>query len=169
MLSELRDHQEELYAKVHQRFPGVQVAGPTLAPSSAELMGDLSYAMDVGNLHIYFVALPIDVYGMDRHLRKTRVMTGSKPLICTENNFIIGDRYAYGPDGSGEHAQASGYAEMGRLLGERGVARAFCYELVDGSSPRDPVTHRENNFGCFRADWSAKPLAGEVRKACRRG
>ncbi len=169
VLTELLQHQEELYAKVHQRFPGVQVAGPTLDPDNARLMGDLSYAMDLGNLHIYFVDLPIDVYGMDRHLRGTRVMTGSKSLICTESNFIIGDGYTYRTDASGEQAQASGYAEMLRLLGRRGVTRAFCYELVNGSSPSDRSSHRENNFGCFRADWSAKPLASTVRDACRRG
>ncbi len=169
VLTELREHQEELYAKVHQRFPGVQVAGPTLDPDNAELMGDLSYAMDLGNLHIYFKRLPIDVYGMDRHLRKTRIMTGSKPLICTESNFIIGDRYSYRADGAGRRAQASGYTSTMALLGERGVNRTFCYELVDGSSPRDPSKHRENNFGCFRTDWSPKPLAFEVRDACRRG
>jgi hypothetical protein len=169
VLKELREHQEELYAKVHQRFPGVQVAGPTLDPDNAELMGDLSHAMDLGNLHLYFTRLPIDVDGMDRHLRQTRRMTGSRPLIATESNFIIGDGYRYGANREGERAQASGYVEILRRLGERGVTRVFCYELVDGSSPRDPTSGRENNFGCFRSDWSAKPLAFEVREVCQRG
>lgn len=169
VLTELREHQEELYSKVHQRFPGVQVAGPTLAPSNARLMGNLSHAMDLGNFHIYFEQLPIDVYGMDRHLRLTRLMTADKPLICTESNFIIGDGCSYHADRSGRQAQASAFAEMLVLLGERGVTRVFCYELVDGSRPSDPSTHRENNFGCFRADWSAKPLAVTVRDTYRQG
>ncbi|HSH58309.1 MAG TPA: hypothetical protein VK988_01460, partial [Acidimicrobiales bacterium] len=169
VLKELREHQEELYAKVHQRFPGVQVAGPTLDPDYAEAMGDLSHAMDLGNLHIYFRNLPIDVYGMHHHLRQTRIISGTKPLICTESNFIIKDGYPYADDARGEQAQASGYTETLQMLSERGVLRVFCYELVEGSSPKDPNSHRENNFGCFRADWSPKPLGFNVRDVCRRG
>ncbi len=72
--------------------------------------------------------------------------TGSRPLICTETNFIVGNRYTYSANAEGEQAQAASYAT--RLLGERGVTRVSCYELVNGSSQRDAAaSHPENNFG----------------------
>ncbi len=166
--SELRAHQIELYRQVKERWPTMRVLGPTVAPSNSTVVGDLSAHMDIGNIHIYFTTLPIDTYGMNRALRLAKDMNGTRPVVATEMNFIIGDGYT-----GTEEDQRTGFAETIKLLGERDVHRVMAYELLQPSRPKFASTHRENNFGAAKqksdGTWVVKPVFFPVREANRRG
>lgn len=158
--ADLWSHQEELYRKVKARFPTVSVAGPSLSASGSSHMGDLSDFLDLGNLHYYDVDDPLDLYAIDWELRHNRLLVGDRQLVATEANFIV-----YDGSRSSEEIQARQCQDLFALLGERGAHRVFVYELVDEPQREG----REAHFGCFRSNWSAKPLAEVVRTACRRG
>ncbi len=46
---------------------------------------------------------------------------------------------------------------------------ALCNQVLDHVKLYQRLTTKENRFGCFRADWSPKPLAAKVVPAHRRG
>jgi hypothetical protein len=161
---ELSAYTEELYAKVRDRpaFDGIPVVGPAigLSKDSGPLFGDHSRHMDVGNFHFYQPATQVDLRYYRASLAGARAVSGDKPIVATELNGIIGD----GHPGT-EADQAANYRFLMELFGQDGIQRGFCYQLLDFSKPSEPLTHHENNFGCYRADHSAKPLAEAVREA----
>ncbi len=169
--AEIIEGQHRLYEAVQARsvLRDLPVWGPALNKDASRRIGDLSAYMDIGGGHLYFTKRPIDAAGFSDWLDANKTLNGSKPLIPTETNFIIGDGYPNLANAAGEEEQRKGFEEI--MLGwhQAGVKRAFCYELLNGSDPKWPSTHRENNFGCFRTDGSTKPLAFAVREACRRG
>ncbi len=164
---ELSAYTKELYAKVRERpaFDGIPVVGPSigLSKDSGPVFGDHSEYMDVGNFHFYQPATQVDVRYYRASLAGARAVSGSKPMVATEVNGIIGDGYP-----GTEQDQAWNYEHLMRLFGEDGIRRGFCYQLLDFSKLSRPLTHRDNNFGCYRADYSAKPLAESVRTVNRR-
>ncbi len=165
----LRAHQVELYRQVKERWPTMPVVGPSLSYKTGRLVGDLSAHLDIGNLHYYAsVGNGIDRSDLDARIAEARLVSGTKPMWATEANGIMGDGY---PDSDQDQAEIM--RRLYRLLGERGIQRVFSYELLDGSRPRRPPTHRENNFGAFRiggdGSLQAKPVFFEVRAANRRG
>jgi hypothetical protein len=164
---ELSAYTKELYAKVRDRpaFDGIPVVGPSLGLSKTwgPLFGDHSRYMDVGNFHFYQPATQVDIRYYRASLAGARAVSGSKPMVATEVNGIIGDGYA-----GNEVDQAWNYDHLMRLLGHDGIHRGFCYQLLDFAKPSRPLTHQENNFGCYRFDYTAKPLAEAVRKLNRR-
>ena len=166
---DLRTHQKELYRQVKERWPSMPVLGPSLSYKTGKLVGNLSAHLDLGNLHYYgSKGDGIDLSDLDERIANARLVSGTKPLWATEANGIMGDGYV-----DTEQDQAEVMRRLYRLLGERGIQRVFSYELLNGSRPRRPPTHRENNFGAFKINGSgmrkAKPLFFEVRAANRRG
>jgi hypothetical protein len=163
---ELSAYTRDLYAKVRDRraFDGIPVVGPSigLSKDSGPVFGDHSRHMDVGNFHFYQPASQIDLGYYRASLAGARTVAGSKPMVATEVNGIIGDGYP-----GTEADQARSYEYLMRLLGEDGIRRGLCYQLFDFSQPSRPLSHRENNFGCYRVDFSAKPLATAVRRVNR--
>ncbi len=164
---ELSAYTKELYAKVRNRptFEGIPVIGPSIGLSKdfGPVFGDHSGHMDVGNFHFYQPATHVDVRYYRASLAGARAVSGNKPMVATEVNGIIGDGYP-----GTEADQAASYESLMELFGDDGIRRGFCYQLLDFSSPSRPLSHRENNFGCYRADYSAKPLAVSVSHAARR-
>ncbi|MBW3626291.1 MAG: hypothetical protein KY412_01640 [Actinobacteria bacterium] len=164
---ELSSYTKELYTKVRNRpaFDGIPVVGPSIgfSKSSGPLFGDHSAFMDVGNFHFYQPATQLDLRYYRASLAGARAVSATKPMVATETNGIIGA----GLPGTEEH-QARSYESLTDLFGGDGIRRAFCYQLFDFSRPSRPLTDRENNFGCFRPDYSAKPLAASVRETNRR-
>ncbi len=132
-------------------------------------VGDLSDHLDLGNVHYYgSTTNGIDVSDLDERIANARLVSGTKPLWATEAGGIVGDGYT-----DTEQDQAHVMRRLYQLLGQRGVERVFSYELVNGSRPSRPPTHRENNFGAHEVvadgSWNAKPVFFEVRAANRRG
>lgn len=172
--AELSAYTEELYAKVRARraFKRVPVVGPSLAypKGSGPHLGDHSAHMDVGNVHIYQPSYQVDTRYVQACIDGARVVSGAKPMIATELNGQIGDGIVrwdgYEPT---EADQAWCYELLMSEVAKRGVHRGFCYQLLDHVKLYQPLTTKENRFGCFRADWSPKPLAAKVILANRRG
>ena len=164
---ELSTYTKELYAKVRERpvFDHVPVVGPSigLSKDSGPLFGDHSEHMDIGNFHFYQPAPRVDLRYYRESLAGARAVSGTKPMVATEVNGIIGDGYP-----GTEEDQAQTYEFLMDLFGEDGIHRGFCYQLLDFSDLSHPLTHRDNNFGCYRVDFSAKPLAASVRQVNQR-
>ncbi|HEV2810765.1 MAG TPA: hypothetical protein VGV93_10265 [Acidimicrobiales bacterium] len=164
---ELSTYVKELYAKVRDRpaFEGIPVIGPSIGLSKdfGPVFGDHSGHMDIGNFHFYQPATQVDIPYYRASLAGARTVSGNKPMVATEVNGIIGDGYP-----GTEEDQAASYESLMGLFGDDGIRRGFCYQLFDFSSPSRPLSHRENNLGCYRADYTAKPLAVPVDKTNRR-
>ncbi len=169
--SQIKEGQQRLFEAVQARsvLRDLPVFGPALSKSAARRIGSLGPYMDLGGWHIYFVERPIDTWGFQDSYDAAMTLSGGKPLLPTESNFIIGDGYVNGANAAGEEEQRKGFEEIMLGFHQLGIKRAFCYELLNGSRPQEVSTHRENNFGCFRTDASTKPLAYAVREANRRG
>ena len=169
--AQIIEGQQMLYEAVKAR-PALRsylVWGPATYKSTARRIGSLGAYMDVGGWHIYFRERPIDTWGFNDAYDAARTLSGGKRLIPTEANFIIGDGFPNLADRAGEREQLLGYEDMQTGFSQLGIDRVFCYELFNGSDPKFASTHRENNFGCFRSDGSAKPLSNAVLAANRRG
>jgi hypothetical protein len=139
----------------------VPVVGPSIT-WSPERVGDLSPFLDYGNWHPYpggkCPTCP-DPYGqnLDTFLPRYRAPSGAKPMVMTEAGYHNAVRREGDPHRAVSELAAGKY--MPRLLLEhfnRGFARTYIYELVDGWS--DPArTESEANFGLLRNDGSEKP------------
>ncbi len=166
---QLRAHQKELHRQVKARWPGMPVVGPSLSLKTGAYVGDLSAHLDYGNVHYYASKTNgLSLSDLDNRIASAKRVSGTKPLWATEANGIMGDGYI-----DTEQDQALSQRVLYQLLGQRGVHRVFSYELLDGSRPSRPQTHRENNFGAIEITaegiWRAKPVFFEVRAANRRG
>ena len=165
----LRAHQKELYRQVKARWPGMPVVGPSLSYKTGGHVGDLSAYMDYGNLHYYgSMTNGISRSDLDNRIANAKLVSGRKPIWATEANGIVGDGYI-----DTVEDQAWVLRTLYEMLGQRGVHRVFAYELLNGSRPSRPPSHRENNFGTFEitpaGTWQSKPVFFEVRAANRRG
>lgn len=165
---QIRDHQRALWSAVKSRWPNLTVVGPSLSYKiTGAYVGDLSAYLDVGNFHYYGLATGIDTRDLDARLADKRKVSGSKPMIATESNGVIGDGYV-----GTELDQANTMRLLHQLLGARGVHRVFTYETLQPSNPKYSPTHRESNFGIYERGgdgrWYAKPVFFPVRDANRR-
>lgn len=171
---ELSDYTKELYARVkaHPVLGDVPVLGPALAypKGSGPYFGDHSTSMDVGTVHIYQPAYQVDTRYVQACIDGARAVSGTKTLWATELGAQIGDEVTrsdgYKPT---ENDQAWCFDVLRAEVGRRGVHRGFCYQLCNWVKRYESETTRENQFGCFRRDWSRKPLADRVVAANRAG
>jgi hypothetical protein len=154
----LRASQHELYEGVKgtPALSHVPVIGPSLTSEAAfRAVGDLSPAIDAGNVHDYFAAHEPETRGwglgdygsIAYNINVARVVAPRAPLQATETG--------YGTDATDrtvdETAQA---AYLPRLLLEHfraGLTRTFAYELIDEGGP--PFEH----YGIVRPDLTPKP------------
>jgi hypothetical protein len=166
--SELTAHVQSLWNKVRARpaFNNIPIIGPSIFNVDNVGVQVPSYAQWVnkGNLHYYARQDGINTRDLGENIDAANVIFGNKELWVTETGALYGDTYPGTEEGQGTY-----YELLMQLMGERGVKRAFCYELFNGSRPKETATHHENNFGCYRTDGSAKPLAAKVLVANRRG
>jgi hypothetical protein len=139
----------------------VKVLGPTIvwAPTA---LGNQSAYMDYGNWHPYPGGeCPTcgDAYGqnVDTFMAKYRTISGTKPIIATETGY----HNAVKQTTTGHRAVSERAAAIytPRLLLEyfnRGFARTYLYELIDGAD--DPTLTQPNaHFGLLRYDGTEKP------------
>ncbi len=168
--AQIIEGQQRLFEAVNARSALAKYAvfGPATYKSTARRIGSLGPYMDIGGWHIYFTKRPIDTWAYNDSYDAAMTLSGGKKLLPTETNFIIGDGYTNLANAAGEEEQRKGFEEIMLAHHQAGLYRAICYELLNGSDPKFKSTHRENNFGCFRADGSIKPLAYALREACRR-
>lgn len=156
------------------RRRGVGVLGPSLGRegSYAEL-GDLSDAMDVGNIHAYTggrqpeaAEIPGTFVLAEGGLDLVRATTGRRPLVVTETGYH--DAFAQiGRQPPTAREPAAGY-QLRTLLQNSalGIRRTFVYELLDQHA--DPAgLNQEANFGLFDHEFQPKPSAAALRNLLR--
>jgi hypothetical protein len=149
----IRKFQNELYSvmKADPATASLPVLSPSLADAwNASKLKDV--ACDLGNMHSYagggIPSLEID----NRWIPQTKIMC-NKPIVATECG------YHNGVEIEGQHYGVSELAAAKYLLRlfleyyNRGIQRAFAYELIDAALP-DP---KAMNFGLLRHDGSPKP------------
>lgn len=172
-------HQRDLYAGVKAdavlRRRGVRVYGPSFGRlENAAAVGDLSDAMDVGNLHAYSGGrMPEDAEpgrapgeGLPERLRLARELSGSKPMVLTEVGFHNADRQPGRMPPSPEEVAAIYTVRMVLEHARLGIARTYIYELYDAF--RDPLkVTAESNFGLFTHGGDPKPAATALRRLLR--
>jgi hypothetical protein len=158
-----RDYQRWLHAAV-RGTPAIgerPLIGPSLvfsadSPSSWDILGDVSDALDYGNIHAYPGGGPPET-NLSAELAQARQISGDKPVVATEAGYHNAIR-----QGNWDHPgvpEAVAGAYIPRLFLEyfrRGVARTYTYELVD-EWPGQAAVNQEASFGLVRSDFSRKP------------
>ena len=162
--AELRDYQQRLYAAIKgdPSLAALPVIGPSiLHRSSQEAVGDISGAVDYGNIHSYPDGEAPET-NLNSQLDRAALNSGPKPIVATETGYHTALNW------TGEHRPVSEEAMatyMPRLFLEyfgRGVPRTFSYELID-EKPDPANAERESNFGLLRNDLSPKPAFTALR------
>jgi len=157
-VSTLRDHQTRLYraAKGNSKTRNIPVLAPALGMRQGYTeLGNLTNALDYGNIHLYTGGFPPG-YRTNDVLASERAVCGAKPIMVTEtgwHNAIHSNATHHWTS----EAAAGTYAP--RLLLEyftRNVPRIFIYELID-DEPNASMTNHEAHFGLLRQDFSKKP------------
>ncbi len=153
----LRQFQTELYQamKANPATAAIPVLGPSMAiPYFGSQLGDLSGAMDMGNMHSY-AGGGLPAQDLDwKWIPLTQQVSGKKPIVATETGWhnAINDPGA-SQKGVSEAVAAKYVPRLYLEYFNRGVQRTFLYELMD----EHLAANQENNFGLLRADGSAKP------------
>lgn len=170
--------QRALYAAVKRdpvlRRRGVRVLGPSLGrEGNYERLGDLSDAMDLGNIHAYTGArqpeaaeVPGTFILAEGGLDLVRRTTGRRPLVVTETGYH--DAFAQvGRQPPTAHRPAAAYLLRTLLQNASlGIRRTFIYELLD--QRRDPAgLDQEAGFGLFDHEFEPKPSARALRNLLR--
>ena len=171
-IARTRVFQRELWARVKgdPALSHLQVVGPAVVhPANRPALGDLSLALNQGNMHPYSGGgTPLHNL-LDERLRAVAI-SGSKPLVATEAGYHSDLTTTSGHHPASERAIAT-YIPRLALEGFRGgVVRTFIYELADawpqgGQPPNVPAL--ENSFGLLRGDLTPKPSFLALRNLLR--
>jgi hypothetical protein len=155
-VSETRTFQAALYAAVRHdtRTATLPVLGPSMGHSvNGGLVGTLSTAMDVGNLHPYpGGTLPLT--NLASALRSLAPVDGNHAVIVTETGYHTAVASNTDHPAVSETAMAR---YVPRLLLDNfaaGITRSYLYEMIDEGTN---LANREQNFGLLRHDGSPKP------------
>lgn len=159
-----RDFQKQIYTATRAMTSGngIRVIGPSLAfASNSSQMGDLTAAMDEGNLHPYPAGkIPSAIFPEQVSLERT--MCGEEPIVFTESGYHNAINEVHDQPGVSESAAAKYIPRLYLENFEHGIARTYLYELMDESAEpamKDPQKH----WGLIRADGSEKPAFAALK------
>jgi hypothetical protein len=171
-IARTRVFQRELWSRVKgdPALAHLRVVGPAVVhPANRPALGDLSAALDQGNMHPYSGGgTPLHNL-LEERLRAVAI-SGAKPLVATEAGYHSDLTTTSGHYPASERAIAT-YIPRLALEGFRGgVVRTFIYELADawpqgGQPPNVPAL--ENSFGLLRGDLTPKPSFLALRNLLR--
>jgi hypothetical protein len=158
----LSDYQQRLYSLVKSdpSLAALPVVGPSIVQRrNQEALGDISGALDYGNIHSY-----PDGYSpesnLTAHLERGANNSGSEPVLATETGYHTTAGWTGEHNPTSERAMAIYTPRMFLEYFRTGVARTFSYELLDEKPDRG---EREHNFGLLRNDFSEKPAFAALR------
>ena len=152
----LRQFQAELYAAIKRDSTTAHL--PVLSPSIAKLKNASKLgrvACDIGNMHHYprrgmFPSNKLD----DKWLPAVRIICGAKRIIATECGYQ--NAINKGEYGVSEHASGKYLPRLFLEYFNRGIKRAYNYELID-LKPNPELDRPGFHFGLLRNDGSPKP------------
>jgi hypothetical protein len=154
----LRSYQQRLYAAVRAQpaLKAVPVVGPSFGMDDAGRVGNLSGAMDLGNLHAYTGGRSPSPRLLGQSLAEATPISADKPVYATETGFTnaLNTRVAQPPV---PEDVAAVYILRTLLENfQAGVRRTYIYELLD-EKPDPGNADPEQHFGLLRSDFSPKP------------
>lgn len=157
-VTDLRAYQQQLYSLVRSTpaLDGVPVIGPSLTSSSAfTALGDLSGALDWGNVHPYAGGqIPTSTLAYNSTMES--IVAPGKPMAATEAGYHNALNATGGQPPVSEAAAADYVPRLFLDMFRAGVPRTYLYELLD-EKPDPGHTAPENEFGLLRNDMSEKP------------
>ncbi len=161
----IREAQAEVYTRAKARTvlrPYPVLAPALCASNAAAKIGNLSASADAANHHPYPNAYPFPAPWYDEV--QPRLVNPDGPIFATETGY---HNTVNAPSTEGHRPtteRVSGiYAGQLPFGGfNKGLARSYFYELVDGA-PDPERDDRESNFGLYRNDWSPKPSATAIK------
>jgi hypothetical protein len=159
-----QDEQRRLYEKV-KADPGTKDT-PVVVSSLANLrdspgkLGDLSAFLDFGNMHPYAAGNPPSRHwgwglSMARAIAEARKVSGDKPILVTECGYH-NRMENQGHPGVTETAEAKYLPRLFLVYFNRGMAKAYKYELLD-LKPDLQCVDMESHFGLVRTNGTPKP------------
>ncbi|MFB2917419.1 hypothetical protein [Aerosakkonema funiforme] len=152
----VRTYQAELYAaiKADSAIGNLDVLGPSIAfAENAVKLG--SVACDIGTMHSY-PGWGQPSWELDnRWIPATRIMCGDKPIVATESGYhnAINEQSGFGVS---EQASAKYLPRLFLEYFNRGIKRAYSYELID-QKPNPEANNSQLHYGLLRYDGSPKP------------
>lgn len=153
-----RDFQKQIFSATRGMTDGngIRVIGPSLAfASNSSQMGDLTSAMDEGNLHPYPAGkMPSAIFPEQVNLERT--MCGEKPIVFTESGYHNAINEQHDQPGVSEAAAAKYIPRLFLENFARGISRTYLYEFMD-EAPEATLKDPQMHWGLIRADGSEKP------------
>jgi hypothetical protein len=158
-LSPLVTYQQQMYAAVRARtaLKGIPVLAPTLVQwRNYPLVGDLTAAVDRGNIHPYSGGqAPTTAHTLSELTRETQI-AGSKPTVASEAGYQNATAATTGQPAVPESIAAPYTLRTVLEHFADGVQRTYLYELLDETS-EPALTKPEKHFGLVRSDYTPKP------------
>lgn len=154
-----RDFQKQIFAATRGMAGDanrIHVIGPSLAfASNSAQMGDLTSAMDEGNLHPYPAGkIPSAIFPEQVNLERT--ICGEEPIIFTESGYHNAINEQHDQPGVSETAAAKYIARLFLENFAHGIPRTYLYEFMD-EAPEPDLKDPQMHWGLIRADGSEKP------------
>ena len=159
-----RAYQQELYdrVKADPSLRSLTVIGPSLVyRTSRAALGDLSGALDQGNLHSY-PGGRAPGENLTSEFSLAAAVAGTKRVTATETGYHNALASPGGHLGVDELVQSWYVPALYLEYFRRGVARTFSYELID-QRPEAANADMQQHFGLLRSDLSRKPAYVALR------
>ncbi len=155
--------QQDVYAAVRadHSFDDIPIYGFTLGSSptsSFPSLRDMSPYADYANVHAYAPNGIRPAWVLPAAIEGWRKIAPSDPVVVTETGYYTSPGHT-GWGGVTENVQAQYILDTAFGNASRGVARTYFYDLINDGPD---INERENNFGLFRFDGSAKPVANAL-------
>lgn len=158
-------YQKELFRAVKSNPETAKT--PVIAPSIVHRdnwakLGLIEQVVDYGNLHNYYGGFYPGTTGwgsggygsLTWSLNKSKLVSGLKPMMSTETGYHNVVNVKLSHKGVPEDIAGKYIPRLFLLHFNRGIARTYQYELVDGGT--NP-TNTENHYGLVRNNGSPKP------------
>ncbi|HEY1595646.1 MAG TPA: hypothetical protein VGF74_09645 [Thermoleophilaceae bacterium] len=156
--ADLRSYQQQLYSlmKSTPGVAGVPVIGPSLVKASSfAALGDLSSAMDWGNIHPY-AGGQLPAVNLSFNTGSEAAVAASERAVATEAGYHNALSATSGQPPVSEAAAGDYTPRLVLDMFQAGVPRTYIYELLD-EKPDPGQTNAESEFGLLRNDFSEKP------------
>ncbi len=155
--------QQDVYAalRADRAYDGLDVYGFSVGGTPLSWfpeLRDMSPHADYANVHGYSPNGNNPGRDMPNSVRGWRQIAPSDPVVVTETGYYTSPGHT-GWGGVTENVQAQYILDTAFGNASRGVARTYFYDLINDGPD---INERENNFGLFRFDGSAKPVANAL-------
>ena len=159
-----RSYQKQIFtaARGMTSAKEIKVIGPSLAfASNSSQIGDMTNAMNEGNLHPYPAGkMPSVIFPEQVNLERT--MCGEDPIIFTESGYHNAINEQHDQPGVSEMAAARYIPRLFLENFAHGIPRTYLYEFMD-EAPEPGLKDPQMHWGLIRADGTEKPAFAALK------